>query len=131
MSPAVAAAPAAAAAPAPRPATGPTAGWDTAWSAALDRMELDAVEVETMLARLHAEADHVPDLPLPWTPPQRLGPLPASLAVRAQAVLERHQRMAEDLTRAMVENQRQRRAGAALREVTANAAAPVYVDTAV
>ena len=108
-----------------------TTGWDAAWASALDRLELDATQVETMLVRLHAEADHVPDLPALWSPPERLGPLPASLAVRAQAVLERHQRMAAELTRAMVENARQRRATAALNEVTARRADPVYVDTAV
>jgi hypothetical protein len=109
----------------------PTTTWDAAWAAALDRMELDAAQVETMLVRLHAEADHVPDLPVLWSPPERLGPLPASLAVRAQAVLERHQRMATALTSAMVENARQRRATAALNDVTARRAEPVYVDTAV
>ena len=51
-----------------------------------------------MLTRLHAEADYLPAL-RPWSPPERLGPVPASLAVRAQAVLERHQRMAAELTR--------------------------------
>lgn len=110
---------------------GATTTWDAAWAAALDRLELDAVEVEEMLVRLHTEADHAPDLPVLWSPPERLGPLPASLAVRAQAVLERHQKMATALTSAMVENARQRRATAALNEVTARRAEPVYVDTAV
>lgn len=109
----------------------PTTTWDAAWASALDRLELDAAEVEAMLVRLHTEADHVPDLPVLWSPPERLGPLPASLAVRAQAVLERHQRMATALTSAMVENARQRRATATLTQVTARSAEPVYVDTAV
>lgn len=108
---------------------GATTGWDAAWSAALDRVELDAAEVEAMLVRLRAEADHVPDLPAPWQPPARLGPLPASLAVRAQAVLERHQRLAEQLTSALTENRRQRHATAALSQRPA--AVPVYIDTAV
>jgi hypothetical protein len=107
------------------------AGWDAAWSAALDRVELDAAEVETMLVRLRAEAAHVPEPPRPWAPPERLGPLPASLATRAQAVLERHHRLAGELTRAMTENRRQRQASAALSQVTARAAVPVYIDTAV
>ena len=106
----------------------PAPGWDAAWSSELDRLELDATEVETMLVRLHAEADYLPAL-RSWSPPDRLGPVPASLAVRAQAVLERHQRMAAELTRAMVENQRQRRASAAMHQRPA--AVPVYVDTAV
>ena len=61
---------------------GAATNWDAAWASALDRLELDAVEVETMLVRLHAEADHVPDLPVLWSPPERLGPLPAAMAVR-------------------------------------------------
>jgi len=112
--------------------TGPVAaggGWDAAWSAALDRLELDAAAVEALVLRLRAEAEHVPTALPRWSPPERLGPLPASLAVRAQAVLERHHRMAAELTRAMVENQRQRRAGAAMHPRPE--AVPVYVDTAV
>lgn len=109
----------------------PTGTWEAAWSAALDAVELDAAQVEAMVLRLRADAEHVPEAPRPFLPPAGLGPLPASLAVRAQAVLERHQRMATDLTRAMVENQRQRRATAALAGATATSAVPVYVDTAV
>ena len=93
-------------------AVGGAATWEAAWSAALDAVELDAAEVEAMVVRLRSDAEHVPTAPRPFAAPVGLGPLPASLAVRAQAVLERHQRMATDLTRAMVENQRQRRASA-------------------
>lgn len=101
--------------------------WDAAWASALERSELDIAEVEAMLARLHADPDHVPDVPAPWVPPPRLGPLPASLAVRAEAVLKRHQRLAEELTVAITENRRHRRAVASLSR--REAAAPVYIDT--
>ena len=103
--------------------------WDAAWAAALERAELDAAEVEAMLARLRAEPDHAPDVPAPWSPPPRLGPLPASMAVRAQAVLKRHQRLADELNVAITENRRHRRALASLRP--REAAAPVYIDTEV
>ena len=103
--------------------------WDAAWASALERAELDAAEVEALLARIHAEPDHSPEPPAPWSPPPRLGPLPASLAVRAEAVLKRHQRLAEDLTVAITENRRHRRALESLRP--REAAAPVYIDTEV
>lgn len=110
------------------PSTGsPT--WDAAWASALERCELDAGEVEAMLARLHGDPEHVPDAMTPWLPPPRLGPLPASLAVRAEAVLKRHQRLAEELTVAITENRRHRRAVASLSR--REAAAPVYIDTEV
>ncbi len=117
------------AAPGAAGTTAAATGWDAAWSAALDRLDLDAAEVEAMLARTRTEADHVPAVPAPFQPPARLGPLPASLATRAQAVLERHQRLAEELTTAMTENRRQRAATAVLSQRPA--AVPVYIDTAV
>lgn len=101
--------------------------WDAAWASALERSELDLADVEAMLARLHADPEHVPDVPTAWVPPPRLGPLPASMAVRAEAVLKRHQRLAEELTVAITENRRHRRAVASMSR--REAAAPVYIDT--
>ena len=116
----------------PSPGTDPRAGsptWDAAWASVLERAERDAAEAEALLARIHAEPDHVPDVPARWSPPPRLGPLPASLAVRAEAVLKRHQRLTEELTVAITENRRHRRALASLRP--REAARPVYIDTEV
>ncbi len=101
--------------------------WDVAWASALERSELDADEVEAMLARLHADPDHVPDVPARWTPPPRLGPLPLSMAPRAAAALKRHHVLTEELIVAITENRRQRRAAASLSQ--REAAAPVYIDT--
>lgn len=110
--------------------TAPTAEsstWDAAWACALERSELDLADVEAMLVRLRTDPDHVPDTPAPWIPLPRLGPLPASMAVRAQAVLKRHQSLAEELTVAITENRRHRKAITSLRR--REAAAPVYIDT--
>lgn len=112
--------------------TDPHAGtptWDAAWASVLERAERDAAAGEALLARIHAEPDHAPDVPAPWSPPPRLGPLPAALAVRAEAVLKRHQRLTEELLVAITENRRHRRALESLRP--REAAAPVYIDTEV
>ena len=114
---------------APLTGTAHPPAWDNAWHTALDAMELDVAETEAVLARLHAEADHVPSPLAPWQPPAGLGPLPSTLADRARALLERQQRAAAELTRAMVGNRRQQRAAAAADHRAA--ARPVYIDTAV
>jgi hypothetical protein len=92
-------------------------------------MELDVAETESMLARLHAEAEWVPAARARWQLPDGLGVLPTSLAERARALLERQQQAAVELTRAMVGNRRQQKAAAALDQRAA--ATPVYIDTAV
>jgi hypothetical protein len=103
--------------------------WARTWADALTAAELDLEETEAVLARLHADADFVPEVPAPWAPPTGLGPLPASEAERARAVLARQRRVAVELTAAMVGNRQHRRitASAAQR----SAAVPIYVDTAV
>lgn len=101
--------------------------WDAAWASALERSELDADAVEAMLAHLHADPDHVPAVPARWAPPPRLGPLPLSMAARAEAALKRHQHLTEELIVAITENRRQRRATATLSQ--REAAKPVYIDT--
>lgn len=103
--------------------------WDSAWHTALEAMELDVAETEAMLARLHAQADHVPQPLTPWQLPEGLGPMPSTLADRARALLERQQRAAADITRAMVGNRRQQKAAASMDQ--RDAARPVYIDTAV
>ncbi len=109
----------------------PTAAtpWRQAWIGALDALEADVVEVETLLA-----ADHrLRDTPTadPWSPPDGLGPLPLDLRPRADAILARQIEAARAVTVAITTNRQQ----AALMEHIeagrrANPPRPAYVDCA-
>jgi hypothetical protein len=96
------------------------ADWDTAWSRALDEMEIAVVEAEGLLTDTHRPA------PVPWSPPVGLGPLPASLEERARAILERQLTVAQALSTAMVRGRRHLRALATLTPAPVHP--PVYVD---
>ncbi len=104
-------------------------GWDASWAQALDALELDLTDTEAMIERLHADAAWVPQPRPVWTAPAQ--PLPAPLADRASALLERHRRAAEQLTRALVANRRQQRLAAQLDATTYSTPSPFYVDAAV
>jgi hypothetical protein len=67
--------------------TAPT-GWGTAWSAALDDLELTLEETERLLS-----GDTDMPTPAPWTPPELGGPLPSELLTRAQTLLQRQQQV--------------------------------------
>lgn len=104
----------------------PTADFDAAWVEALTSLEMDVATAEAML-----DNDHLPSVEAvarlaAWQPPTGLGPLPASLLDRAQALADRQLSAAEAITRAMIAN---RRHLAALNEIRATPPSrPVYLD---
>jgi len=101
--------------------------WRAAWTAALDELEADVVQVETLLGDDHrlrdlAAAD-------PWAPPDGLGALPLDLRPRADAILARQIAAAQAISRALVATRRQ--ADLAARVETgarSDHPRPVYVD---
>ena len=103
--------------------SGSTRTWDAAWEAALTALELDVASAEGMLA-----LDHIADAPPrdPWAPPVGLGPLPASLADRAQALLDRQIETGRRLAEAAELSRRHSRAAQALR--SGPPSVPVYLD---
>ncbi|WP_024286300.1 hypothetical protein [Cellulomonas sp. KRMCY2] len=105
-------------------ALAPSVSWDVAWEAALTALELDLGLAEQMLS-----LDHIADNPPrdPWAPPVGLGPLPATLADRARALLERQIETGRRLAEAADLSRRHSRAVQALR--AAPPAVPVYLDT--
>jgi hypothetical protein len=72
------------------------AGWGTAWSAALDDLELTLEETERLLS-----GDPGLSTPAPWTPPELGGPLPEELLTRAQTLLQRQQQVIARTTETM------------------------------
>lgn len=102
----------------------PSASWDAVWEAALTSLEIDLDLAEAMLS-----LDHIADNPPrdPWAPPQGLGPLPATLADRARALLDRQIETGRRLAEAADLSRRHSRAAQALRSVPP--AVPVYLDT--
>ena len=107
------------------PVTGarPAQGWDAAWEAALEALELDVTQVEHTLAL----RDIALDPPDPWRPPSGLGPLPLALADRARALLERQIEVSRRVAEAAALARRHARAAQGMR--SAPEASPVYLDT--
>ena len=101
-------------------------GWDDRWERALDELELDVATAERLLG-----AAHLPDVEevaeRRWRPPAGLGPLPAPLVERAQALLDHQLDVARRTAEAMTLARRQLAAADAMR--TRPAARPVFVDT--
>jgi hypothetical protein len=101
--------------------------WRGAWTAALDELELDVAQVEAMLADEHRNAETPPaDL---WRPPTELGALPLELKPRADEILTRQLRVAEEIARRLVSN-RQQMAMTSRIETGELVKRPVYVDCA-
>ena len=96
--------------------------WTEAWESALTALELDVVLAERALTLDHI-AENPPDL---WAPPVGLGPLPATLADRARALLGRQLEVGRRLAEAADLSRRHLAAAAALR--SAGPAVPVYLD---
>lgn len=97
--------------------------WEAAWSHALTELELDVAQAEALL-----RADHVgPVSAQPWVPPTGLGPLPAPLVERAQALLDRQVEVARRTAEAALLSRRHLVAVDAMRERPP--ALPVYLDT--
>lgn len=97
--------------------------WNAAWEAALQALELDVEQVERTLAL----RDIALDPPDPWRPPSGLGPLPAALADRARALLDRQIEVSRRVAEAAALARRHARAAQAMR--SAPEASPVYLDT--
>ncbi|HEV7823449.1 MAG TPA: hypothetical protein VGP02_00925 [Mycobacteriales bacterium] len=114
-------------------ATGAAETWGSAWTAALDALELEVGRVEALLVDDHAQRDAgwaaLATSHLQWTAPIQLPPLPAELAERALTVLHRQTAAAAALALAMTSNRRQSRMVA--RMSTDEAARPAYIDHAV
>ncbi|WP_433371102.1 hypothetical protein ACQPZX_46790 [Actinoplanes sp. CA-142083] len=104
-----------------------TEDWRGAWTAALDELELDVSRIETMLADEHRHAGTPPaDL---WRPPTELGALPLELKPRADEILTRQLRVAEEIARRLTSN-RQQMAMTSRLETGESVKRPVYVDCA-
>jgi hypothetical protein len=100
--------------------------WRRQWVAALDALELDVFATAALLQDEH-RARELP-APEPWRPPTGLGPLPADLRPRADAILGRQIAVAEVLTRTLSTNRRQAALAARLQNHTGPV--PAYIDTA-
>ena len=108
------------------PGTPAAGGWDAAWGAALDALELEADEVEQML-RHRDVLETAPVTPVTFTPPDGLGPLPLALADRARRLVQRQLDLSRELTIAMAGNRQQARlVGRLHREAIDDV--PVFVD---
>jgi hypothetical protein len=104
-----------------------TEEWRGAWTAALDELELDVAQIEVMLADEHRHAETPPaDL---WRPPTELGALPLELKPRADEILSRQLRVAEEIARRLTAN-RQQVAMTSRIETGEAVKRPVYVDYA-
>jgi hypothetical protein len=95
------------------------------WLAVLTELEHEADRAEELLD-LAPRADEPPAATTWWEAPRGLGPLPAALAGRATALVERQQDLQRRTQESLVERRRSLRAGDALR--TRPAATPVYLD---
>jgi hypothetical protein len=101
--------------------------WRTAWTSALDALELDVAATEAMLSDERRNAEHPPaDL---WRPPTELGALPLDLRPRADEILARQLSAAEEIARRLTSN-RQQTAMVAKIETGTPVSRPVYFDRA-
>ncbi|MFZ5850259.1 MAG: hypothetical protein ACOYY2_02550 [Actinomycetota bacterium] len=109
--------------------TGTAVDWVSAWTAALDELELDVAAAEALLAdRQHLDGSAGPLTPGGWQPPQ-LGPIPGELRPRAQALLDRQLATAAALTLALAGARRQLALTRRL-QTGDDGGRPLFVDTA-
>jgi hypothetical protein len=101
--------------------------WVAAWSEALDELELDLAAAEAALRDAHLASVGEVAIAAAWHPRSDLGPLPAALHVRAQAILDRQLDTARRTAEAITRSRRQIAATRALQGRPADTAA-VYVD---
>ena len=100
------------------------ADFHAAWTAELDRLEVDVELAEAMLAADRAAAL---EPPAPWAPPVMRGPLPSDLEPRARLVLERQLAVAARMAERLMETGRHQRLTQAIRD-TAQPDIPIYLD---
>ncbi|MFJ6417476.1 hypothetical protein [Paeniglutamicibacter sp. NPDC091659] len=79
---------------------------EESWVAVLEQMEADLAQ----LRRCTLDSEELFELPTSWDPPEDAGPLPLSLAPRAQAVFTEMQELAVVLKGRLDETARQLRA---------------------
>jgi hypothetical protein len=101
--------------------------WHNAWSEALDELELDVATIEAMLDDEHRNAE-TPPANL-WKPPTELGALPLELKPRADEILTRQLKAAEEIAQRMTATRQQM---TMTRKIETGEAVkrPVYVDRA-
>jgi hypothetical protein len=92
------------------------------WETALDRLELDVIRAERMLAD-----STVPALES-WDEPELEGPIPPDLLDRAVAIRTRQERVQAALVDALGDVRRQHDFADRVDRATGRAATPVYVD---
>ena len=101
--------------------------WRAAWTAALDELELDVAAAEAMLSDGHRYAEHAPASL--WKAPTELGALPLELRPRADEILTRQLRAAEEIARRLVATRQQMAMNARI-ETGEAVKRPVYLDCA-
>lgn len=101
---------------------------EAAWAHALAEMESVADQAEALLRAARAAEDTTPEVALtePWRVPRGLGALPAVLAPRAAALVERQRDLVQRTAEQLGEHRRTLRMTEAMR--TRAAASPVYLD---
>lgn len=104
-----------------------TGDWRSAWTAALDALELDVEATEAMLHDSR-RLDETPPAEV-WKPPTDLGALPLELRPRADEILTRQLAVAEELARRLTAN-RQQTAMVARIETGGPVSRPAYLDRA-
>lgn len=105
--------------------------WHRAWSAALEALELDVIEAERLLAArgVPGEASDAVAAAAHWVPPVIRAPLPVDLRARAEAILARQLRVADDLVRTMGTNRREAQVARRMGSGTTDRVQPVFVDS--
>jgi hypothetical protein len=101
--------------------------WDAAWSAALSELELYVAQAEALLRADHLTVPIAGTTIAVWCQPVGLGPLPASLVTRAQALLDRQISVGRRIAEAANLSRRQAAAAEGMR--SRPPAVPVYLDT--
>jgi hypothetical protein len=101
--------------------------WRSAWTAALDELELDVAAAEAMLADGHRHAEHAPATL--WKAPTDLGALPLELRPRADEILTRQLAAAEEIARRLVATKQQMMMTSRI-ETGEATKRPVYLDCA-
>jgi hypothetical protein len=102
-------------------------GWREAWSAALDELEMDVTATEAMLADVR-RLNETPEAD-PWKPPQDLGALPLELVPRADEILTRQLRAAEEIARRLTSTRQQQVVTGRI-ETGERMKRPLYLDCA-
>jgi hypothetical protein len=104
-----------------------TGNWRDAWTAALDELEMDVAEVETMLADARRLAE-TPQSNM-WQPPTDLGALPLELKPRADEILTRQLAAAEEIARRLTATRAQQVMTSRI-ETGEASKRPLYLDCA-